>query len=686
MKNIVTVAFCLCCVPIVAQLNLSKSHVFSANGSQAVTNISSGSGNIYYAMNYSDNTGDLDPTANIDNIVSQGDNDAALVCYNDTFGYKWKATMAGEGEQQVTQMRADNAGNVYMAGISNNIFLLGNNGANNIPFLDVETKAWDAVFTKYNASGKLQYAFCMGNKSEYESIHSILPCADGSVIVSGMFTGFFNSKFDVDPSADTLFLIARQKNNNFFMAKYNALGKIQWAKQINAQEINNTKLFATGTQGFGIVGNYMGGIEYNTGIITAQSTQNTSTPFISFFDKDGKMLWHKQFEIAEGIDMSANGISSDGAGNYYLAFSFNGQIDVDISTGINTLKTENDDNGNDIVLAYYDSEFGLKWAKQLTGKGNGHVEEITCDKSGNVFIAGGFTMQMGLDNNNTIKSWNDEDEEIFMATYTPLGVFRDGFALSGNRDESVIKLCVNENDKIIVAGMFGDSLKLNEKGAIVSTNQGTNTNSSFLALYTTCSELYTQQKTVCNNTYQMGTEVLAVPGTYTLRYLKAKHCDSVVQLTLSKTDFDKTVSRTGGCVLKVNDTAVQKWQWIHCETKTKINGAIGAVYNATANGNYACIVNKGTCYDTTGCITVTSVGVDDLQAPEISIYPNPAKEMLYVGYAENNYQIKIYNQMGSEVFTATNPQEINISGLKNGLYILSLSSAKGNYTKTFFKE
>ena len=73
--------------------------------------------------------------------------------------------------------------------------------------------------------------------------------------------------------------------------------------------------------------------------------------------------------------------------------------------------------------------------------------------------------------------------------------------------------------------------------------------------------------------------------------------------------------------------------------------------------------------------------------PSISIYPNPANTSINVDIPNNtNSQITISNLIGEVIIREENQNEIDISKLANGLYILSVKQEQNLYTQKFIKQ
>ncbi|MDI9319996.1 MAG: T9SS type A sorting domain-containing protein [Phycisphaerales bacterium] len=78
-----------------------------------------------------------------------------------------------------------------------------------------------------------------------------------------------------------------------------------------------------------------------------------------------------------------------------------------------------------------------------------------------------------------------------------------------------------------------------------------------------------------------------------------------------------------------------------------------------------------------GSLSVKNVDVSS----NVKIYPNPANENLYISHAQKGTQLILYSSEGRIVSQQTMNNEIediNLSSLAKGLYILQLTDDKGN--------
>jgi hypothetical protein len=68
------------------------------------------------------------------------------------------------------------------------------------------------------------------------------------------------------------------------------------------------------------------------------------------------------------------------------------------------------------------------------------------------------------------------------------------------------------------------------------------------------------------------------------------------------------------------------------------------------------------------------------------IYPNPAKELLSVTGIDQIELLQVHTILGSNVIEARNTNEINVADLEEGVYLLTITTEKGNYTQKFIKQ
>jgi len=89
----------------------------------------------------------------------------------------------------------------------------------------------------------------------------------------------------------------------------------------------------------------------------------------------------------------------------------------------------------------------------------------------------------------------------------------------------------------------------------------------------------------------------------------------------------------------------------------------------------------------TGDATYTAIfsgtGVDENGNGTVALYPNPANERLHIIGLEADSEVRIYNSLGMlvKVVTINADDEIDITELSNGLYVVRCGNASLRFVK-----
>jgi hypothetical protein len=108
-------------------------------------------------------------------------------------------------------------------------------------------------------------------------------------------------------------------------------------------------------------------------------------------------------------------------------------------------------------------------------------------------------------------------------------------------------------------------------------------------------------------------------------------CESQNQFTVTVgiTTFSNGVS-LNGATLTASATGAS-YQWIDCnDNNAPISGATTQTFTPAQNGNYAVVITVNGCSDTSACVAVTTVGLDDIKTDLFRVYPNPASTVINV--------------------------------------------------------
>ena len=79
-------------------------------------------------------------------------------------------------------------------------------------------------------------------------------------------------------------------------------------------------------------------------------------------------------------------------------------------------------------------------------------------------------------------------------------------------------------------------------------------------------------------------------------------------------------------------------------------------------------------------------GANYLPENEFTLSPNPATTILHITTTEKNYQAEIYDLTGRTYPTIPSKDQIDVSNLPLGIYLLRLKNEKSSVVKKFIKE
>ena len=92
-------------------------------------------------------------------------------------------------------------------------------------------------------------------------------------------------------------------------------------------------------------------------------------------------------------------------------------------------------------------------------------------------------------------------------------------------------------------------------------------------------------------------------------------------------------------------------------------------------------INPISMMNFSGCIDIALSTGEKLSETELSLYPNPVRDYLTIQGATPAY-LKLCNTLGQTVAEATNTNQVNISVIESGMYVLQLYDKKGELLKT----
>ena len=245
--------------------------------------------------------------------------------------------------------------------------------------------------------------------------------------------------------------------DDIFVAKYDSLGTVLWAKRFGGDNIPGDY-----DKGLGIVVDPLGNsyvtgffdngsspITFGSFVLTGAGGRNM---FVAKYDPAGNVLWAK---TPAGTSATSFGqsISLDTLGNVFVTGSFQNTV----AFGTTTLTCTGSE---DVFTVKYDPAGTEQWAKSGSGTGGDYANGVTADASGNSMVTGYFyspTITFGA----TVLTNASGGGTFFIVKYDASGNVLWAKSAGGSQGPAVTdrgnSLCSDTLGNIFVTGSFFSS-------------------------------------------------------------------------------------------------------------------------------------------------------------------------------------------------------------------------------------
>ena len=180
-------------------------------------------------------------------------------------------------------------------------------------------------------------------------------------------------------------------------------------------------------------------------------------------------------------------------------------------------------------------------------------------------------------------------------------------------------------------------------------------------------------------------------ATYTVTGTGVNGCENTDQVTVVVNATPVATISVVNDVTLAASPAGMNYTWINCASGTDAPNGSTANFTAIANGSYAVIVTSAEgCSDQSDCEIISSVGLDQIAAIEMSVNPNPTAGELTINMpTELTAQAQVFDAQGKLVLDASNVSNgsiLNLMNMTTGVYMVRITAADSVQTFRVVKQ
>lgn len=494
-----------------------------------------------------------------------------------------------------------------------------------------------------------------------------------------------------------VFTLPLTGTRNMFVARYNYLGNVIWARSSSACNDSRALAVAIDPMGSGVfvAGTYTGpSITFDT--VTLTSATNGGM-FIVKYDNSGNVVWAKN--ATETNSSSALSVAADVWGNCYVAGEYKG---TSIGFGTATVNNFGLDTF-DMFLVKYDNSGNAVWAKGAGGSGLDGANSISIGSSGagDVYVTGYFSSPVATFSPLTLNNANS-NMNTFIVKYDTSGNALWARKSIGNtgRNGNWVAAAIDPAEDVFVSGSFtGPTVQFD---TATLSNANSNTLDVFLLQYDSSGNLKHAMRTGGDKDEIAGVTVdqnvggrIFLTGYYSSDSLSIDTFTLHNYMTDGSTDifsigfndqWQSFFAKTAGGPL--NDHAPSCS--VHGVGDMYIGGDFAGHYmffgNDTAE-NHA-INGSADIFVAKLSIPINGISNTEQSGAGISIYPNPAHDLLNIQVPLNigEASVSLFSLSGQKINVPVNNtsrgMQMQLSGIAPGMYLLQV---KHGSTLQYFK-
>jgi hypothetical protein len=187
------------------------------------------------------------------------------------------------------------------------------------------------------------------------------------------------------------------------------------------------------------------------------------------------------------------------------------------------------------------------------------------------------------------------------------------------------------------------------------------------------------QTYVWTNGVTNGTPAIPMNATYTVTGTDVNGCFASDQMTVTIHNVMASAFASGG-VVTAGVLVDMSAQWVNCSDMSIIPGATDVIFEPAHGGSYAIIIQDNVygCIDTSNCVQVDFLGMEETTTSELNVYPIPTNGKVTIASAVTIERVELIDILGKVLETAQPnalQTELDLSGYESNTFFLRVYRA-----------
>ncbi|MDX2362007.1 MAG: HYR domain-containing protein [Crocinitomicaceae bacterium] len=136
------------------------------------------------------------------------------------------------------------------------------------------------------------------------------------------------------------------------------------------------------------------------------------------------------------------------------------------------------------------------------------------------------------------------------------------------------------------------------------------------------------------------------------------------------------IASDGYTIVATNVNAGVTYQWMNCDGDTLLPGEINSNFTPVYSANFAVIITENGCTDTSACVNINGVGIDEMIGASINFYPNPTTDGSFtIDYDGTLQSVTMIDMLGRAVEVSVDLETglVDGSALAPGKYMVEVT-------------